>query len=116
MKEIANLVTVRIYFENDQKIKNQSLWKRLYSSNFSSELIKRAKVFGLKQVLHLIVSKGYFNNQEIHWGQSEIRHFKHPHLVEIIDDEAKINQFLEEQKVLLQESNVLMVKNDCLIK
>lgn len=116
MKEIKNLITIRIYFENGQKIKNQSFWKKLYSSDFSTELMKRAKALGLKQVLHLNVSKGYFNSQEINWGVSEIRHFKHPHLIEIIDGEAKINQFLKEEQRLLQESSILMVKNEVLIK
>lgn len=113
---MKNLITVRIYFEYGQKIKNQSFWKKLYSSDFSTELIKRAKEFGLHQVLHLNVNKGYLNNQKVNWGISEIRHYQHPHLIEITDSELNVNRFLEEQENILKETNILMVKNEVLIK
>ena len=113
MKEF---ITIRIYFEYGYKIKDQSFWKKLYSSDFSDELMKRAKAFDLKQVLHLNVNKGYFNNQKINWGKSEIRHFKHPHLIEIVDKESKISQFLEAEKTLLKETQIVIVKNEVLIK
>ena len=114
MKEAV--VTIRIYFEYGQKIKDHSFWKKMYTSDFSTELIKRAKNFGLEQVLHLNVSKGYLDNQKINWGICEIRHFKHPHLIEVVDSEIRINQFLEAQKDLLKDTKVLMVKNEVLIK
>ncbi len=116
MKKMKDLTTIRIYFNNGQKIKNQSFWSRLFSSDFSAELMKRAKAFDLKQVLHLHVSKGYFDNQKINWGVTEIQHFKHPHIIEIIDSEAKINQFLKEQRNLLHECKTLIVKNEVLIR
>lgn len=113
---MKDFITIRIYFEEGQKINNQSFWKKIYSSDFSTELIKRAKAFGLQQVLHLNVNKGYLKNQKINWGISEIRHYKHPHLIEIIDSELKINQFLDEQKNLLKETNILIAKSEVLIK
>ena len=113
---MTDLITIRIYFEYGQKINNQSFWKKMYASDFSTELIKRAKAFGLEQVLHLNVSKGYLDNQKVNWGISEIRHNKHPHLIEIVDSEIRINQFLDKQKVFLQDTKVVMVKNEVLIK
>jgi PII-like signaling protein len=113
---MKDLITIRIYFEYGQKIKNHSFWKRMYSSDFTVELIKRAKASGLHQVLHLNVNKGYLNSQKISWGTSEIKSYKNPHLIEITDAEFKVNQFLEEQKNLLQETQVLIVKNEILIK
>lgn len=113
---MKDLITIRIYFEYGQKVEEHSFWKKLYSSDFSTELMKRAKAFGLHQVLHLNVSKGYLANQKVNWGMSEVRHYKHPHLIEIIDSELKINQFLDEQKNILKETNVLMVKNEVLMK
>lgn len=113
---MKDFITIRIYFENGQKIKNQSFWKKLYSSDFSTELMKRAKAFDLNQVLHLNVSKGYFNNQKINWGVSEVRNIRHPHLIEIVDKEAKIAQFIEENKFLLEETHVLIVKNEVIFK
>lgn len=113
---MKDLITIRIYFEYGQKIQDHSFWKKLYSSDFSTELMKRAKAFGLHQVLHLNVNKGYLDNQKMNWGVSEVRHYKHPHLIEITDAEEKINQFLEEQKNLLQATSILLVKNEILLK
>jgi len=112
---MKDFITIRIYFEYGQKVKEHSFWKKLYSSDFSTELMKRAKAFGLRQVLHLNVNKGYLDNQKINWGMNEIRHYKHPHLIEIIDTEEKINQFLDEQKNILKETNILLVKNEVLM-
>lgn len=113
---MKDFITIRIYFEYGQKIGDQSFWKKLYSSDFSTELMKRAKAFGLHQVLHLNVNKGYLDNQKVNWRISEIRHFKHPHLIEIIDSELKINQFIEEQDPILKSTQILMVKNEVIIK
>ncbi|WP_369049307.1 DUF190 domain-containing protein [Tenacibaculum sp. UWU-22] len=113
---MKDFITIRIYFEYGQKIKTHSFWKKLYASDFSTELMKRAKAFGLHQVLHLNVNKGYLDNQKINWGVNEIRHFKHPHLIEIIDTELKINQFLQQEQSILAETNVILVKNEVLIK
>lgn len=55
----------------------------MYASDFSAELMKRAKAFVLHQVLHLNVDKSYLDNQMINWGTNEIRHHKYPHLIEI---------------------------------
>ena len=112
---MKDLITIRIYFEYGLKIKHQTFWERLNSSHFSTELMKKAKAFGLHQVLHLHVSKGYLNNQKIKWGVSEIRHYKHPHLIEITDSEIKINQFLAEEKNLLHETKILIVRSEVLI-
>ena len=113
---MKDFITIRIYFEYGQKVKDHSFWKKLYSSDFSTEVMKRAKAFGLHQVLHLNVSKGYLSNQKINWRMSEIKHHKHPHLIEIIDSELKVNQFLEEQKNLLQRTTIFIVKNEVLMK
>ncbi|MCL5128904.1 MULTISPECIES: DUF190 domain-containing protein [unclassified Algibacter] len=113
---MKGFATIRIYFEYGQKIKDQSFWKKMYTSDFSTELIKRAKAFGIEQVLHLNVSKGYLANQKVNWGISEIRHFKHPHLIEMTDSEIKINQFLDEQKDVLQETKILIVKSEVLVR
>ncbi|WP_417887514.1 DUF190 domain-containing protein [Zunongwangia sp.] len=113
---MKDFVTLRVYFEYGQKVHDHSFWRKLYSSDFSIELMKRAKAFGLSQVLHLNVSKGYLENQKINWGITEIRHYKHPHIIEITDSEEKINQFLEEQKKLLLYTSILMVKNEVIVK
>ena len=113
---MKDLITIRIYFEYGQKIKNNSFWKKLYGSDFSDELMKRAKNFGIHQALHLNVSKGYLNDNNINWGNNEIRHNKHPHLIELIDSELKLNQFLSQEKELLQETKVLIIKNEVLLK
>lgn len=113
---MKNFITIRIYFEQGQKIENQSFWKRIYSSDFSSELMKRIKAFGLHQALHFNVNKGYLNEQKINWGVSEFYLYNHPHVIEIIDSESRIHQFLEEEKKLLAATTVLLVKNEVVFR
>ena len=109
MKEI---VTLRIYFEYGQKTKGHSFWKKLHSGGFDRELLKKAKAFDLHQVLNFTVSKGYFNHAEIQWGQSESMHFRHPQVIEILDTEIKIMDFIKKEEILLQETKLVMVKNE----
>ncbi len=113
---MKDLVTIRIYFRYGHQLKNQSFWKKLFSPDFSTALMKSAKNFGLEQVLHLNVTNGYLDNQEINWGMNEIRHHKHPHLIEITDSEIKINQFLATHKESLEVTKVFIVKSEVLLK
>lgn len=113
---MKDLITIRIYFEMGQKIDKTTFLKKIFPTDFSAELMKRAKNFGMSQVLHLHVSKGYLDHQDINWGISEIRHHKHPHIIEIVDSEEKINAFLEAEKTLLNDTHIIIVKNNILLK
>lgn len=113
---MKNHITIRVYFEYGQKIKNLSFWNRLKAGDFASELIKKAKAFDLEQALNFNVSKGYFEKGKIHWGISETRHFKHPHVVELTDTEDRINNFLQHQKGLLEETKIVLVKSEIQLK
>ncbi|MEH6407641.1 MAG: DUF190 domain-containing protein [Leeuwenhoekiella sp.] len=112
---MTNLITVRIYFEYGQKIKNVSFWKKLSSADFATELIKKAKAFDLDQAINFTVSKGYFEKGKIYWT-SETNHFKHPHVVELTDTEEKIDEFLKQEKSLLAETKILIVKSEVILK
>ena len=112
---MKQLTTIRIYFEYGQKVNDTSFWKKMTSSDFSTEIIKRAKALNLEQVLSFNVTKGYFNKGKIHWGISETTNFRHPHVVEIIDTDEQISNFLQKEKKLLEKSTVFMVKNEVLL-
>lgn len=109
-------ITIRIYFEYGQKIKNLSFWNRMKAGDFASELIKKAKAFDLAQALNFNVSKGYFENGQVHWGVNEVKHFKHPHVVELTDTEERIDLFLQEQNLLLEETKIVLVKSEVELK
>ena len=113
---MKNFITVRIYFEYGLKVKNQTLWQKLFSDDFAMTLMKKAKAFDLHQVLNFNVNKGYFNKGSIRWGNKEVKHFRHPHVFEIFDTERKIYDFLKEQESLLKDSMVVIVKNEILIR
>lgn len=112
---MSEFTTLRIYFEKGQRMKHPSFWRKLYAQDFSTELIKRAKGANLKQVLHLHVDKGYFHHQKVNWGVGEMRHYHHPHLIEIIDSPEKIDHFLEDQADFLKGSIIAMVKGETLL-
>lgn len=108
------LITIRIYFQYGQKIKNLPFWKRI-NSDFATEIIKKAKSHDLDQVLNFGVSKGYFDKKKIKWGHSEIKHFNHPHIVEITDSEEKLNFFLDQEKQFFEGVKILLVKNEVIL-
>jgi len=110
-----DLTTIRIYFEYGQKVKNLPFWKRL-NYDFATEIIKKAKLQGLDQIINFSVSKGYFEKQKINWGNSEIKHFNHPHIIEITDSEEKLNIFLHQEKEFLKGIKILIVKNEVVLK
>lgn len=112
---MKQLTTIRIYFEYGQKVNDTSFWKKMTSSDFSTELIKRAKALDIEQVLSFNVTKGYFNKGKIHWGISETKNFRHPHVVEIIDTDENISKFLNQEKELLEKRSIFIVKNEVLL-
>ncbi|PIB35528.1 hypothetical protein BFP72_09055 [Reichenbachiella sp. 5M10] len=112
---MKDFITVRIYFENGQKIHSQSWWKNLFASDFATQLLKHAKASDLQQALHLHVDKGYFDKGKIQWASGEIRHFKHPHIIEITDTKSKVHGFLDQHKALLQAASPVLVKNETLL-
>lgn len=113
MKE---LVTIRIYFEYGKKLKDVSFWKKMHASDFASELLKRAKALHLYQAIHFNVTKGYLNQEAIKWGLSDIKPARHPQVIEITDTAEHIEQFLKQEKELLEDSSILIVKTACLLK
>lgn len=81
--------TIRIYFESGAKVKGVSFWKRLWSSNFGPELIKKAKAAGLEQALLFYVQAGYLENKAIQYNISEIKSYRLPQCVELTDSKEK---------------------------
>jgi PII-like signaling protein len=112
MKDFA---TLRIYFEHGKKIHGHSFWKKLHAPTFDREILKRAKAFDLYQVLNFNVSKGYLKGADIQWGHAENVHFRHPQVIEIIDTESRIMDFVTKQKTFLQEANLVLVKSEIAI-
>ncbi|WP_435136209.1 DUF190 domain-containing protein [Formosa sp. A9] len=110
------LTTIRIYFEYGKTLKNVSFWKKLHAADFASEILKRAKANNLKQALQFNVSKGYLNQANIHWGHTEVKQAKHPQIIELTDTQERIEQFLNSEKALLEDTMVVMVKNEIVMK
>ncbi|WP_373056679.1 DUF190 domain-containing protein [Zunongwangia sp. H14] len=111
---MSDLVTIRIYFEYGEKMKNLSFWKRI-NFDLAAEIIKKAKAHNLDQVLNFNVSRGYFEKKKINWGYSEMKHSNHPHVVEITDTQEKLNAFLDKEQLLFEGVKILLVKNEVVL-
>lgn len=92
------------------KSKTEFFLGKINSPNLTLEIIKRAKKAELYQVLNFSVSKGYLHQGKINWGLHDHPHDKHPHIIELIDTEEKIELFLKNQENLLNGALLFMVK------
>ncbi|WP_066222471.1 hypothetical protein [Formosa haliotis] len=113
---MKTLTTIRIYFEYGKKRKDVPFWKTLHASDFATLVIKRAKASNLRQALHFNVSKGYFDSKKINWGLGDVQHYKHPQIIEITDSLDKIETFLEQEKLIFEDTFIHIVQNEILLK
>jgi len=62
------------------------------------------------------VSKGYIHDAKIDCSVHETKHSKLPQVIEINSTEEKINSFLQEKKLLLKASKIVMVQSEVVIQ
>jgi len=90
---------LRIYFDNSDRYENEPLWE---------VLLKSIKEFGLAGATILKASAGIGVNTELHtfeiWSLSQ----KLPVVLEVIDDEDKILEFLKRYDYLIKEGLVTL--------
>lgn len=103
-------VIAHLYFAHNHPIRGAGFWKKLWSHSLKFEILKRAKLADIEQAIGFHVTGGYLKGDRLHLGEHEITPHKFPQCVELIDDEDKINLFLEKEKELLHEVKVLLFK------
>lgn len=113
---MTELSTLRIYFPHGRKINDQSFWQKLKSSDYATELIKRAKAFNIDQAINFNVSKGYLTKSKLCWGNSEIKAVNHPQVIELTGKKEKIYSFLEQEDSFLKGTDILLVLSEVAIE
>lgn len=113
---MTKLTTLRIYFPHGKRIKDQSFWQKLKSSDYATELIKRAKAYEIDQTINFNVSKGYLAKNKVSWGSSEIVPINHPQVIELTDSTEKIDLFIEQEDSFLKGTDILMVASEVTIR
>lgn len=108
-------MTVRIYFRQGMHPKGLSWFRRIWSTAFSDELIRRAKKYGIRQVIHFNVSEGYLDGLAIDWNIFEIPLPDHPGCVELTDRKEIIERFIDDQRDFISEATVVIVKEPIVI-
>lgn len=107
--------TIRFYYHFGIRPIEKSFWKRLTSNSFSTDFLKKAKRYGIEQVVCFHVTKGYLHGRKIEWGLGESTTPKHPQCIEITDCEEKIRQFMEDNRNMLNQQHILAVKNEVVV-
>ena len=107
-----NITIARLYFNYGQSIKGQSFWKNIWNNSLSDFLIKKAKESNIEQTNLFIAKAGYLNYQSIKNNISEMPALNNPVCIELIDNDTKINQFLEINKVNLKEVKIIIINEN----
>lgn len=112
-----NQITIRIYFEHGKKVKGLTFRQRLFHSGFAHQLLKSAKQAGIRQAICFHVTSGYLAlHKQIQWERSEYTPPRHPQCIELMDEEDKMNYFLDVNKDLLFDTDLFVVKNEIVLK
>lgn len=104
-----NIKIARLYFNYGQSIKRQSFWKNIWNNSLSDFLIKKAKESNIEQANLFIAKAGYLNYEIIKNNISEMPALKNPVCLELIDNDYKIKQFLENNKENLTEVKTIII-------
>lgn len=109
---MANLVTVRIYFEHGRKVVGLSFWEKIFQGNFSHYILKVAKDAGIMQAISFQVTAGYLaHHKRLQLGQTEVLSLKYPQCIELTDQKGKIDSFLENHKEQFKNSDISIVED-----
>lgn len=103
------LVALRLYFHQAEKVEHKSFWHRFTRPSLASHVIKSANSRGIEQVLVHHVHGGYLPG-----GKPTLRHveYLHPHLphcIELIDIESKLRTFLHDHAHQLKNARALFL-------
>lgn len=112
---MTDYLTLRIYFEYGNVFHRGSWIERFLGKNeISYFLLKEAKKANLKQAIIFSISKGYLKNKSIKW-KTEFPDFESPQCFEVMDLPEKIIIFINENKKLLHETEIILIKNEAQI-
>ena len=103
------IVIARIYFEYGASVKDQSFWKRLWNNSLGEFLLKKARESNIEQANIFIAKSGYLNYKNISYNISEIPALTNPACLELVDNENKINLFLELNQDNLKQAKIILV-------
>jgi PII-like signaling protein len=105
-------ITVRIYFEQGQKIKGLTFWKKLFYNSFSHYILKAAKEADIKQAISFHVTAGYLaHHSRIRIEHPEALSLKHPQCVELLGEKEKIYFFINKHKSQFHSNQIVIVED-----
>ena len=112
MDSVLNEIsTVKIYFRYGQQAKGQTFWQRLWNNNLGQLLLKKAKEMNIDQAAIFTAKGGYLQHDNISNNISEIPSTKNPVCLELVDTADKLQTYLADNKILLADTNVILVNN-----
>lgn len=101
-----NRTILRIDFDYSHTVKEQSFWKRLWSSTLSYVFFKK---FNMKQSNLFTSKSGYLNCKTIKIYNSELLSSKNPMCLDLIDNDKNIKMFIQQSKELLESVIIVLV-------
>lgn len=85
---------LRIYMRNGAKVKfPSSFWNKLWNPSLANYILKKARVDGIEMATYQDVRFGYLVGGKISYAGAEFQPPDLPTVLELIDDEEKLNVF-----------------------
>lgn len=116
-----NVTILRFYMPLAAKLKHpNSFWQKLFGSSLGHYLVRTAKEAGIKQALVQRAEAGYLSGEKLVFDQVEVIPPRLPLCVELIDEEAKLRDFISKNKseltdcraVIFRAAEVIGVENN----
>ena len=108
---------LRIYMPIRAKRKGKlTFWQKFSGASLSTYLLNEAKSFGIEQAIFQRSSGGYLNGQKLVFDISEIAPLDLPQVVELVDKEDRLREFVEKFKNQITDCRVVLFKTSEVVK
>ncbi|WP_315874784.1 DUF190 domain-containing protein [Thermocoleostomius sinensis] len=109
---MRHLTALRLYFHHGARLYGKTRWRRLTSPHLHWHLPRLAKEFGIQQVVLHRVHMGYLKGDELHHNHHEVTPHRLPQCLELIDQEAKLREFVEVHHADLKHVRIVLIRGE----
>lgn len=106
------LTILRLYFHHGAKVQGKTRWRRLTAPDLHWHLPRLAKEFGIQQAVLHRVHTGYLKGDDLHHDHHEVTPHRLPQCLELIDQEAKLREFIAVHSAVLQHVKIILIRGE----
>ncbi len=111
-KPIRPLTALRLYFHHGAKLQGDTRWRKFTAPPLHWHLPRLAQAFGIQQVVLHRIYRGYLSGNELHHDHHEITPHRLPQCLELIDEEAKLREFVQVNRANLKQVRIVLLQGE----